>query len=94
MSKGSKLTEKGAMLLRQIGVLPAGLSRQELKDFLQAYEPKCPVDGCGKAIKSVLQVARLSKYGARYEYLRLRHRDARKKDHRSYCYISVERTEA
>ncbi len=89
LAERSRLTARGATLLRQIGVLPARLSGSELTDFLRAYEPKCPVQGCGKAIKSVVQVQRKGKYGQVYEYLRLRHHDARKSDSRAYCYVKL-----
>lgn len=85
------LTQRGATLLEKIGVIPEGLSGENLAGFLRAYEVKCPVDGCGKVIRSVVQVQRKGKYGQIYEYLRLRHnvKNAATKDHRKYCYVKV-----
>lgn len=60
-----------------------------MADFLRAYEPKCPQKGCGKTIKSVVEIERRGKYGQVYRYVRLRHSDARKSDGRAYCYIPL-----
>lgn len=91
-AKVSRLTERGATLLQEIGVLPAGLSGQDLRGFLRQYSVKCPKEGCRKEIKSVVQVRRVGKYKQVYEYLRLRHNDGHKRDGRSYCYIKISET--
>ena len=85
----SVITDKGAALLREFGVIPASLSGELLRDFLKAYAPRCPKPGCHKEIKSVIEVHRRGKYGQDYRMVRLRHHDARKKTQggRAYCYL-------
>jgi len=85
----SVISERGAALLREFGVIPSSLSGEMLRDFLKAYAPKCPKAGCHKEIKSVLEVHRQGKYGQHYRLVRLRHYDGRKRDHRSYCYLRL-----